>query len=201
MLDDYLAKFTRTGKIDTDVRIFLISFGFPKTAEHCAAVAAEAKRLAERFQSNPHQAQMAGFLHDISVVIPDDERLEFAENYRIDVLTQEAQFPMILHQKLSVVLAREIFQVTDNQVLSAVGCHTTLKAAASRLDKIIFLADKIAWDQDGSPPYLSDILAALVQSLDAAVLVYLDYLWNRRSQLRVIHPWMVEARQELLKSF
>ena len=82
---------------------------------------------------------------------------------------QEKQFPMILHQKLSVVIAREIFHVTDPQVLSSIGCHTTLKAGASRLDKVVFLADKIAWDQDGDPAYLHEMRAALDQSLDAAV--------------------------------
>ena len=200
MQENYLEKFTWTGQIETDVRSFLTSFGYPKTAEHCAAVAAEAKNLAIRFQSNPHQAEQAGYLHDISVVIPDEKRLDFAENFRIDVLSEEEDFPMILHQKLSAVIAREIFQVTDAQVLSAIGCHTTLKAGANRLDKIVFLADKIAWDQDGAPEYLHDMRTALDQSLDAAVLVYLDYLWNRRSQLKVIHPWLVEARQDLLYS-
>ena len=200
MLEYYLEKFRNTGRIETDVRSFLTSFGFPKTAEHCAAVAAEAKSLAVRFRNNPHQAEQAGYLHDISVVIPDEERLDFAEFQSVKVLAEEAQFPMILHQKLSVVIAREIFQVTDTQVLSAIGCHTTLKEGASQLDKIVFLADKIAWDQDGTPAYLHEIRAALNQSLDAAVLVYLDFLWTRRSQLRVIHPWLVEARQDLLES-
>ena len=200
MLEYYLQKSKSTGQIETDVRSFLTSFGFPKTAEHCKAVAAEAKRLAERFRCDSLQAEQAGYLHDISVVIPDEKRLDFADNHRIDVLSEEAAFPMILHQKLSVVIAREIFQVSDTQVLSAIGCHTTLKAGASLLDKIVFLADKIAWDQDGIPAYLHEMRTALDRSLDAAVLVYLDYLWNRRSQLRVIHPWLVEARQDLLQS-
>ena len=197
MLDDYFDKFIRTGQIETDVRSFLSSFGFPNTAEHCAAVAAEAKHLAERYQCNQHQAQKAGFLHDISVVIPDEVRLAFAESQQVNVLSQEAQFPMILHQKLSVVLAREIFQVTDNQVLSAIGCHTTLKAGASQLDKIVFIADKIAWDQAGEPPYLIQIKAAFDESLDAAVLVYLDHVWQRRHEIPVVHPWFVAAYEEM----
>ncbi|MFN2233497.1 MAG: bis(5'-nucleosyl)-tetraphosphatase (symmetrical) YqeK [Anaerolineales bacterium] len=200
MMEDYLEQFTRTGQLETDMSSFLTSCGYPKTAEHCAAVAAEAKNLAVRFQSNPHQAEQAGYLHDISAVIPVNQRLELAHSYNIEVLEEEKQFPMILHQKLSVVIAREIFQVTDSQVLSAIGCHTTLKTGASRLDKIVFLADKIAWDQDGTPAYLPEMRAALDQSLDSAVLVYLDFLWHQRSQLRVIHPWLVEARQELLQS-
>lgn len=73
-----------------------------------------------------------------------------------------------------------------------------MKAGDSRLDKVVFLADKMAWDQAGRPPYLDEVGAALAQSLDRAVGIYLNYLWDRRKQLQVVHPWLIEARQELL---
>lgn len=76
--------------------------------------------------------------------------------------------------------------------------NATLKATASPLDKVIFVADKIAWDQEGKPPYLGEILKALEHSLDAAALVYLDYLWEQRETLPVLHPWVVEARAYLM---
>jgi HD superfamily phosphohydrolase YqeK len=65
------------------------------------------------------------------------------------------------------------------------------------LDKVVFVADKIAWDQPGEPPYLAEILAAVERSLDAAAFCYLDYLYQRRATLRVAHPWMLAAREEL----
>jgi HD superfamily phosphohydrolase YqeK len=98
---------------------------------------------------------------------------------------------------LSVVLAREVFNVRDEGILSAIGCHTTLKANASPLDKVVFVADKLAWDQPGTPPYKTEMIAALEHSLDSAALVYLQYLWDRRDTLRVVHPWMVAAYMEL----
>ncbi|EJW16375.1 hydrolase (HAD superfamily) [Paenibacillus alvei DSM 29] len=64
---------------------------------------------------------------------------------------------MIIHQKLSKVMARDIFGITDNEVLDAVGCHTTLRANATQLDLVLFVADKIAWDQQGTPPYLKEL--------------------------------------------
>jgi predicted HD superfamily hydrolase involved in NAD metabolism len=194
-----LAVFNGTGKIVEDAVRFLSQFGHDKTAEHCTAVAAKAKELAEKFDCNPSKAELAGYLHDISTVIPNEERTEFAHSQKVEVLTEEARCPMILHQKLSVVVAREILGVADTEVLSAIGCHTTLKAKATRLDKVVFLADKIAWDQAGKPPYLSNVVKALETSLDAATLEYLNYLWVRRDQLQVIHPWLVEARQDLLR--
>lgn len=97
----------------------------------------------------------------------------------------------------TVVVAREIFGVSDEAVLSAVGCHTTLKVDASPLDKVVFIADKLAWDQPGVPPYFDEMKAALDVSLDAAALVYLQFLWDRRDSLRVVHPWMAAAYSQL----
>ncbi len=96
-------------------------------------------------------------------------------------------------------IAKHAFAVPDGEVLSAIACHTTLKANASLTDKIVFVADKIAWDQTGTPPYLKEVLEGLDTSIDSAALAYLDYLWHLRDKLRVLHPWAVEARNYLLK--
>jgi HD superfamily phosphohydrolase YqeK len=65
------------------------------------------------------------------------------------------------------------------------------------LDKVVFIADKIAWDQAGMPPYLPQVCDALERSLDLAVYRYLDHLWAQRERLAVIHPWFVEAYDQL----
>jgi HD superfamily phosphohydrolase YqeK len=186
-----------TGSVAEDVPAFLTYHGYSHTAAHCAEVAAEAARVARLVGEDEQLAATAGWLHDTSVVFPNDERLENANALGIDVLPEEADFPMIIHQKLSVALAREVFGIREASVLSAVGCHTTLKAGASRLDKVLFVADKLAWDQAGKPPFRDAMLAALDQSLDHAALAYLRYLWERRETLRVVHPWMREAYVEL----
>ena len=197
MLESYLANFKRTGEITVDVPNYLIQLGYEATAKHCTSVAAEAKSLASIYGGDLLKAEKAGYLHDISAVIPNEKRIPFALNQRVDILNEEKQFPMIIHQKLSVILAKLIFQVADQEILSAIGCHTTLKAKASRLDKIVFLADKVAWDQVGEPPYLDSLKSAMDKSLDLAVLEYLDFLWDMRDRLPVVHPWLIEAREDL----
>ncbi len=186
-----------TGNISQDAAFFLHHHGYPKTAEHCRSVAAQARVLAVRFGEPAEFAEQAGWLHDISVVIPDEERLDVARSLGLEVLPEEEAYPMILHQKLSAVLAREIFGVTRPEVLSAIGCHTTLKAKASRLDQIVFIADKIAWDGGGESPERENILAGLQQSLEGGAFAHLDFLWQRRQSLRCVHPWFVEAYEEL----
>jgi len=186
-----------TGALAQDVPTFLRHHGCPRTAQHCAAVAAQAIQLTRRFAVNCEQATPAAWLHDVSAVIPAAERLPLARAWALEVLPAEEAVPMLLHQKLSAVFAEQLFAVTDPVILSAIACHTTLKPYASDVDKVVFLADKIAWDQPGIPPYLAALWAALEHSLDAGVRVYLDHLWMQRATLPVIHPWFVAARGRL----
>ena len=193
MIKRYMCNFKATGAIVFDVPAFLMNFNCQTTAEHCTPVACKAKELATKFGCDPIKAENAAYLHDISAVVPVAKRVEFAEDQGIEILPEERRFPMIIHQKLSVVFAKKIFNVTDKQMLSAIGCHTTLKAEPSLLDKIVFIADKIKWDQEGIPPYLDKVERAMNHSLDSAVLAYLHHLWDSRHQLKIIHPWLVEA--------
>ena len=98
------------------------------------------------------------------------------------------------------MIAQEVFDITSEPVLNAVECHSTLKANASTLDKIVFIADKIAWDQSGDPPFLRGILGALEQSLDRAALHYVQHLWQQRDSTPTVHPWFVEAYEQLRSS-
>jgi predicted HD superfamily hydrolase involved in NAD metabolism len=195
-LKPYFGQFSLTGDLGWDVTAVLIHHQLPKVAKHVARVAREARQLARRFGADPDQAETAAWLHDISAVIPNPARVELCAALGIDVLPGEAAFPMILHQKLSVVVAQEVFGVAETAVLSAIGCHTTLKAGASLLDKIVFVADKIQWDQPGEPPYLDALATAVAQSIDDGCRVYLNHIWQQRDTLRYIHPWFIAAHEE-----
>lgn len=202
-LDQLARDISWSGDPRADMIAFLHAHGCPRTAAHCLKVGEKARELAERVGVDPARAERAGWLHDISAPIPDARRVEAAQEWGLEILPEEVQVPMLLHQKLSAVLARELFGVDDEGVLSAIGCHTTLKAGASLLDKAVFLADKIAWDQPGAPPYLEAMLAASTldaSTLDAAIGIYFDHLWAQRAGGFVPHPWFQEAYAALRAS-
>ena len=133
--------FTFSGDPTQDIPAFLRHHDCPKTAVHVTDVAIEARRLARRFGANPAQAKLAGYLHDVSAVVPNTERIATAQAWGIDVLPEEADFPMIIHQKLSAFMGQAIFGIADADVLSAAGHHTTLYAGATLLDTVVFVAD------------------------------------------------------------
>ena len=120
LIQELKQNFTASGDLKEDALAFLKLRQFPKTAVHCMRVGDKAKEIAEAYGIDPQAAEQAGWLHDISAVIPNAERLAAAQVFGLEILPEEESFPMILHQKLSVVLAREIFGVNHESILSAV---------------------------------------------------------------------------------
>jgi predicted HD superfamily hydrolase involved in NAD metabolism len=197
VLAAYIGDVSLTGDVPADAARLLRDRGRAETADHSQRVAAAAQRLARRWGEDEASAEVAGWLHDISAIVPREHRLQMTETLGVEVIAEERIAPVLVHQKLSAVIAQEIFAVIDRSVLSAIGCHTTLKADGSALDKIVFVADKMAWDQPGTPPYLTAMASAADRSLDLAAYCYLDDLWQRRETLPVMHPWALEAYRQL----
>ncbi len=198
-LQAYTADWRATGNLEEDVKSFLLKHDAEYTYKHVSAVAKTAVDLAQQFGGDATKVEIAALLHDISTVVPNEKRIELARVLTIEVLPAEVSFPMIIHQKLSAVFAEQLFGIIDAEILSAISCHTTLKANASLSDKIVFTADKISWDQQGAPPYDNALQEGLTISIDLAALAYLDYLWDIRESLKVLHPWAFEARVDLYK--
>jgi predicted HD superfamily hydrolase involved in NAD metabolism len=189
-----------SGSIPQDAAAFLSYHNCPKTAAHCQQVADTAVLLAQRFGIDQLCAAQAGWLHDISAVFPNAERLAAAQQLGLEILPEEAAVPLLLHQKISASMANQIFHIEDAEVLSAVGCHTTLKTSPGALDLLLFVADKLSWDQEGTPPYAEEIQAALNHSLEEAAWVYQDHVWHS-GKLKIIHPWMLASYKELGQKF
>lgn len=190
----YVGDFTPAGDVPADAAALLTSRGRADTFDHCRQVAAMAQRLARRWGVDGRSAEVAGWLHDISAIVPAGDHLQVAEMLGVKVLEEERQAPVLVHQKLSAVIAQQVLAIVDRPVLEAIGCHTTLKADSSLLDKVVFVADKIAWDQPGDPPYLAAVVSAVDQSLDRAAYCYLDYLWRKH---KTMHPWAAQAYRQL----
>ncbi|OPA73810.1 HAD family hydrolase [Paenibacillus selenitireducens] len=185
--------------LQSNIRLFLKANNCPQTAEHCMNVGTEARRIAFMFDANPDAAEIAGWLHDISAVYPSHVRIDISRKLKIDILHEEELFPMIIHQKISKVMARDIFNIEDPEILDAIGCHTTLRSNATLLDQVLFVADKIAWDQSGEPPYLEELNRNINinKSLVRGAFAYINYLWERKDTLKVVHPWLSEAYIDL----
>jgi len=201
LFNEFMLNVSMTGDIEADFYHFLMVNGYQKTAEHCLKVGRKAEQLARLYDVDPYKAKIAGYLHDISAIFPNSERIVVAQALGLEILKEEEIFPMIIHQKISGVMATGIFDVHDKEMISAIACHTTLKSNASKLDKVLFVADKIEWDQDGSPPYINQMEHSLKESIDAASYAYIKYLFDNKNNLKVVHPFLESAYKELKEQF
>jgi HD superfamily phosphohydrolase YqeK len=72
-----------------------------------------------------------------------------------------------------------------------------LKKDVTPLDLVLFVADKIVWDQPGEAPWAHAMKAALCQDdLQKAARIYLDFLRQNQAQMPgPLHPWAWQAWQ------
>lgn len=181
--------------LKNEIKQYLVSKNCEKTYYHCMEVGEYAYQLGEKYLTSPEKLSIAGYLHDISAVYPNNQRISVAQKYGIELNETEMAFPMIIHQKISKSIAKMDFGIEDNEILSAIECHTTLKKNYSDIDLVLFVADKIKWDQEGKPPYLDGLLQALNCSLENAAYFYIDYILKH--DIKVVHPWLWDAYNQL----
>lgn len=199
-LEAYVKDLVLTGSLLQDVGAFFKWHGDLATWDHTLKVTSHAVRIARLYDVDPMQAEQAALLHDISNVIPVSLFLDTAREAGIEVLDEELAYPRIIHQKLSRAMAEQVFGVNDLQVLEAIACHTTLRAGAAQLDKVVFIADKVAWDHAEEHAYLNDIRQLVDEGrLDDAILVYLNQVWNQRDKLKLVHSSLIQARAYMIQ--
>ncbi|MFD1176672.1 bis(5'-nucleosyl)-tetraphosphatase (symmetrical) YqeK [Paenibacillus puldeungensis] len=191
-----------TGDIKQDVHDFFNLNKDIRTLNHTLDVAAEAVRIANLFSMDPQKVECAALLHDISNVIPISTMLEVAERLSIEILEDEYKYDRSVHQKLSKYMAYDVFEIDDEEILNAIESHTTHKPNSNMIDKILFVSDKISWSLPGEHPFLNEMRIEVNNlEIDKAILIYLDHIWDQRNILKLVHPWLIKAREELLEEY
>lgn len=186
-----------TNNLREDSYNLLLKYERHIVANHSREVADECIRMARIFGEDEKKAEIAGLLHDIGAVYLNSERLDVSKKLGIEVLKEEEELPLILHQKISRVMAMDIWNIEDEEILSAINCHTTLKKNPCKMDLILFVADKLKWDQKGNPPYLHRVKEGLSVSLEKGAYEYIAYMMETKDKLKVVHPWLREAYEHL----
>ena len=171
-----------------------------KTLGHVTAVAETSVWLAEMHHLDPDKAWLAAMLHDISVIMKPQEMYDLIRERGMPIDPAEEKYPFLLHQRVSRIIASEQFSISDPDVLNAVECHTTLKKNAGPYDKLIFIADKISWDQEGQPPCYDTLKRLAADSLDEACFFHIRYQFDNHLLL-MPHHWIVEAYEDLKTIF
>ncbi len=185
-----------TGDIVTDVNSFLLLNNKPKTLDHVINVANTNSKIAKKYGLDRDICILCGYLHDISVVIKPDDMLAYMIENNFFIDDSERKYPFILHQRISRLIAKDFFNINNETILSAIECHTTLKSYPSQYDMALFLADKLSWDQERTPPFYDIVIEALSFSLEKACLAYQNYVINN-GMILYPHSWLIESKTSL----
>ncbi len=188
-----------TGDLQSDIKKLFCLNNKQKAFDHCHAVAETNIKIAQKYDLDKKICERAGYLHDISAVIEPADMLALAQKLELYIDEAEVRYPFLLHQRMSRFMATNVFDITDELILSAIECHTTLKANPTKYDMALFIADKLSWDQDGQPPFYNDIDHALEISLEKASLAYMEYIVENKMIL-FPHKWFTEGLVYLKKA-
>lgn len=137
----------------------------PGRYEHTEGVMYTAAALAMRYGEDIEKAEVAGLLHDCAKCIPDAKKLKICHKHKIAITDTEERNPFLLHAKVGAFIAKEKYKVEDEEILTAIACHTTGKPNMSRLDKIIYIADYIEPMRNKAPD-LKDVRDLAFKDLD-----------------------------------
>ena len=133
-----------------------------KRYNHTISVANLAYHIALNNNLDASKAYIASLLHDIGKYVDDKTQEEIAKKY------DEANYKLIpkvlYHQYTGVEIARNDFNIEDEEILDAIKYHATGKPNMSKIGKIVYTSDKI----DPSRGYNSlDMINECLKDIDS----------------------------------
>ncbi|MFD3157617.1 bis(5'-nucleosyl)-tetraphosphatase (symmetrical) YqeK [Haloimpatiens sp. FM7330] len=164
---------------------------------HSIGVRDTAEKLAVRYKIDSHKARIAGLVHDCAKNLSDEALLKIVmqENKQVDKVCKVQ--PQLLHGEAGSIMAKNIMNIFDDEILSAVKYHTTAKENMTILEKIIYIADYIEPSRDFQGVeklrqlVFEDLDRALIQSFDNTIKFVI-------SKKQLIHPCTISARNYLI---
>ncbi len=158
----------------------------PSRYTHSLGVADTAMALAKVYGYPEEIAYVAGVLHDCAKYMSKEELLSFAKKHKIRITDGDVNAPHLLHAPIGAYIARNTYNIKDEEILHAILVHTTGCPAMSLLDKIVFVADYIEPGRDKAPR-LEELRKLSKENIDITTLYILEdtihYIKDSKSYL------------------
>lgn len=172
-----------------------------KRYEHTLGVEYTACALAMRYGADMKKARIAGLLHDCAKNLSDEEKFEACSKYAITITECERENPELLHAKIGAAFAKEIYDITDEEILNAISWHTTGCPDMTLLDKIIYIADYMEPNRDKADN-LAEVRKLAFEDIDECLYKILkdsvDYLEKKNSVTDPMTQQTYEYYREML---
>ena len=126
-----------------EIRDYLKNNLKPARYGHTLGVVNTAIKLAEIYGEDKNKAEIAALCHDVAKNMSNEELKKVIDNENIALSIDEENTQELWHSIIGPVIAKKVFGIEDEEVLSAMRWHTTGKENMTNLEKIIYLADLI----------------------------------------------------------
>ncbi len=161
--------------------------------EHTLGVMYTAGNLAMAHGEDIDKAMIAGVLHDCAKCYPEDEMLSLCKKHNVFLSEFEINNHSLIHAKLGAALARDIYGIESEEIISAIRKHTTGDKEMNLLDKIIYVADYIE-PYRGELPNIDGIRRIAFRDLDRAIFLIIDSsMAHLKERGKVVDPATEEA--------
>lgn len=169
----------------------------PERFRHSLRVADTAEKLAWMTGVEPAMVRIAALLHDRAKALAEAELFRLAENSQWEIDEIEFSLPRILHAPVSADLAREEFNISDQEVLEAIRFHTIGVPGMGEMAKVIYAADVIEPGRDF--PGAEQLRKKMSGPLNSLVVAISNHsIKYNIDQGRLIHPNTLLLRNSLL---
>lgn len=165
--------------------------------DHSIMVAEESKKLAHQYHLDEEKAYVAGLVHDIAKEFSNEENVEWIEKYNLSKELLLPEFKKIIHADIGAVVVKEKYGL-DEEICNAVHYHTIGNVPMELLDKIIFVADKIA--RKSNNPIIEQERNLAYKDIDKSLKLCLN---TQKEKLerdgKKMHPITIQLLKELTK--
>ena len=161
--------------------------------EHSILVAEESKKLAYHYQVDEEKAYIAGLVHDIAKEFNDEENAKWIEKYKLSGDIFSPEYKNVIHSFIGAEVIKEWYGM-DEEICNAVKYHTIGNLPMTTLEKIVFVADKIARKE--SNPIIDEEKRLAYQDIDKALEFYLR---TQKNKFESLGKKMYSTTLELLK--
>ena len=164
---------------------------------HTLRVTNLALKIAKPNKEDLHKVYIAAMLHDCTKELPKDTQLDLMNSYFYDEVSAS---PQIYHQFTGSIIAETSYNILDRDILKAIKFHATASNNMSKLDKIIYCADKLEPGRDLASIKLIELCKKDINSGFSEVLKNnYEYLKKFISKDHKIHPLTIAAYNKYVK--
>ena len=166
---------------------------------HSLNVAKCAIGLSKIYNCDENKAEIAGLIHDCAKYFDNEQVKECVEKYNISLDELEKNNIALSHSTIGAYVAKEEFNINDEDIINAIKYHTTGKENMSLLEKVIYMADLI--EEGRNFPGVDELRKLTYEGKldDAIVLSFNNTIKFVINNNQLIHPRTVKARNYILK--